>query len=170
MLHRQEIDLAVTELADRPAAGLKAFTLLKLPLVLLVRADAPPASTQATCGPPAPQPPTPLIAYRRASDPHQAVPQRDCAAAGYQWTVARSRRVRWIWWKPTSPTGFGVGLSVEVPEGPTAAPGSRALPLPGFPAVDRRRALAGQIACCYPPLFLELIKARAVELRGKTPR
>ena len=35
-LQKQEIDLAITELADKPAAGLRAQSLLRLPLVLLV--------------------------------------------------------------------------------------------------------------------------------------
>ena len=46
LLQRQEIDLAITELADRPAPGLKACTLLKLPFVLIVRQDSPIKSTR----------------------------------------------------------------------------------------------------------------------------
>ncbi len=168
LLHRQEIDLAITELADRPAAGLKAFTLLKLPLVLLVRADSALTSTRDfwNSGPARP----PLIAFGE----HQTLTRQfhnELRRRGQQWTVAVETSSMDLV-ETYVAEGFGVGLSVEVPEAPPRA-GVRTLPLPGFAPLIVAALWQGKL----PPLpaaFLDLIKARATELRGnigkRTPK
>ena len=164
LLHRQEIDLAVTELADRPAAGLKAFTLLKLPLVLLVRADSPLHSTRDlwTAGTARQS----LIAFGE----HQTLTKQfhnELRRRGYQWTVGIETSSMDLV-ETYVAEGFGVGLSVEVPE-THRRPGIKALPLPGFPPLIVAALWQGKL----PPLpaaFLELIKTRAAELRGKSEK
>ena len=162
MLHRQEIDLAITELADRPATGLKAFTLLKLPLVLLVRADYPLSSTRDlwTSGVVR----QPLIAYGE----HQTLTrqfQSELRRRGHQWPVTIEASSMDIV-EAYVAEGFGLGLSVDVPES-TLRPGVKALPLPGFTPLIVAALWQGKL----PPLpaaFLDLIKVRATELRSRS--
>ena len=161
MLHRQEIDLAVTELADRPAAGLKALTLLKLPLILLVRADSPLSSTKELWNAGITRPP--LIAF----GDHQTLTrqfQNEMRRRGHQWPVAIETSSMDLV-ETYVAEGFGVGLSVEVPEAPRRA-GIKALALPGFAPLIVAALWQGKLPP-LPALFLELIKSRAGELRGK---
>ena len=161
MLHRQEIDLAITELADRPAAGLKALTLLKLPLILLVRADSPLSSTRELWASGTVR--QRLISYGE----HQTLTRQfhnELRRRGHQWPVSIETSSMDLV-ETYVAEGFGVGLSVEVPDGPRR-PGVKALPLPGFSPLIVAALWQGKL----PPLpaaFLELIKARAAELRGK---
>ena len=161
MLHRQEIDLAITELADRPAVGLKALTLLKLPLILLVRADSPISSTKELWNAGITLPP--LIAFSE----HQTLTRQfhnELRRRGHQWTVTIETSSMDLV-ETYVAEGFGAGLSVDVPEAPRRA-GIRALPLPGFAPLIVAALWQGKLPP-LPALFLELIKARAGELRGK---
>ncbi len=163
MLHRQEIDLAVTELADRPAAGLKALTLLKLPLSLLVRMDSPLSSTKELWNSGVARPP--LIAF----GDHQTLTRQfhnEMRRRGHQWPVTIETSSMDLV-ETYVAEGFGVGLSVEVPEAPRRA-GIRALALPGFAPLVVAALWQGKLPP-LPALFLELIKSRAGELRGKKP-
>ena len=85
LLLRQEIDLAITEIADRPAPGIKACTLLKLPLVLLMRQDSPVKSARELLShDPIRQP---LIAY----GDHQTLTRQfrhELARRGRQWPIS----------------------------------------------------------------------------------
>ena len=160
LLQQQEIDLAVTELADRPTAGLKAHTLLRLPLVLLVRRDSPLKNarefwTSETIR-------QPLVAYGE----HQTLTkqfQGELRRKGHRWTVSVEASSMDLV-ETYVAEGFGIGLSVTVP-GTTLRPALRALPLPGFAPLIVAVLWQGKL----PPLpaaFLDLIKARAVEING----
>ena len=157
MLHRQEIDLAITELADRPAAGLKACTLLKLPLVLLVRADAGLSSTRElwTTGTAR----QPLIAYSE----HQTLTRQfhnELRRRGHQWNVAiESSSMDLV--ETYVAEGFGIGLSVEVPETHRRA-GVKALSLPGFAPLIVAALWQGKL----PPLPATLFGTHQSPRRG----
>ena len=165
LLQQQEIDLAITELADHPTAGLKAHTLLRLSPVLLVRQDSPLKHardlwTSETVR-------LPLVAYGE----HQTLTkqfQAELRRKGHRWTVSVEASSMDLV-ETYVAEGFGVGLSVHVP-GTTLRPTLRALPLPGFAPLIVAALWQGKL----PPLpaaFLELIKARAVEMNnpGKKP-
>ena len=158
MLQAQEIDLAITELADRPAAGLRAHTLLRLPLVLLVPQDSTHRSAREF--------------LRGEVITHSLVAYGDHETLARQFHgELRRRGHRWpLTIEATSmdlvetyaAEGFGVGLSVDVPGG-RERPGLRALPLTGFKPLVVAALWQGKL----PPLpgaFLELVKARAAEM------
>ena len=160
LLQRQEIDLAITELADRPTAGLKAHTLLRLPLVLLVRQDSELKSAKE------------LWETSTVRQPLVAYSERQTLTRQFQ-NELRRRNHRW----PVSveassmdlvetyvAEGFGVGLSVAVPQGRRRS-GLRELPLPGFAQLVVAVLWQGKLAA-LPETFLDLVKARAEELNG----
>ena len=160
-LQRQEIDLAITELADKPAAGLRAHTLLRLPLVLLVPKGSPLKSAREL--------------WSAEVVPHGLIAYGDSQTLACQFHAELRRRGhRWpLTIEATSmdlvetyvAEGFGIGLSVHVPGG-RERPGLRMLPLPGFKPLVLAALWQGKL----PPLpaaFLELVKAQAREMMGK---
>ena len=160
-LQRQEIDLAITELADKPAAGLRAHTLLRLPLVLLVPEDSPLRSARELWS--AEVVPHGLIAYgdsqTLACQFHAELRRR-----GHRWPLAIEATSMDLV-ETYVAEGFGIGLSVQVPGG-RERPGLRRLPLPGFKPLVLAALWQGNL----PPLpaaFLELVKARARAMMGK---
>ena len=159
LLHAQEIDLAVTELADHPAPGLKAATLLKLPLVLLTRQDSPVKSARELFS----HDPIrhPLVAYggeqTLTRQFHQELRRR-----GHQWPISVEASSMDLV-ETYVAEGFGLGLSVDVPGKRRLHPELKTLPLPGFAPLVIAALWQGKL----PPLpaaFLELIKTRAAEL------
>lgn len=162
LLAKGEIDLAITELDGRPAAGLHSLTLLKLPLVLLVGKDVPIKHARdlwARVDEPIAHP---LIALSG----HVAIPKI------FADELRRHARRRW----PVSlevnalslvetyaAEGFGIGLTVAAPGAPALPANLRRLPLPGFAPVVIAALWQGKLAP-LPAAFLELVKARAVAL------
>lgn len=160
MLRKQEIDLAITELADRPAAGLKACTLLRLPLVLLVRADSPLRSAREIWASDVIR--HPLIGYGEHLTLTRQF-QSELRRRGHTWRVSIEASSMDIV-ETYVAEGFGVGLSVEVPKARRQT-GLKILPLPGFAPLIVAALWQGKL----PPLpaaFLELVKTRAAELRA----
>ena len=159
LLQQQEIDLAITELADKPAPGLKACTLLKLPLVLLVRQDSPVKSAKELLAQDAVR--HALIAYAD----HQTLTrqfQQELRRRGCRWPVSIEASSMDLV-ETYVAEGFGLGLSVQVPENRRQHPGLKLLPLPGFAPLVIAALWQGN----PPPLaatFLELVRARAAEL------
>ena len=165
LLGRHEIDMAITEMADRPAAGIKAQTLLRLPLVLLVREDSPLKSTRE------------LWTEDTIRQPLVALAENQTLTRQFQDELRRRHGRQW----PVSieassidlvetyvAEGFGVGLSVLVP-GESARHGRsalRTLPLTGFSPLIVAALWQGKL----PPVpagFLELAKKRAAEMQRK---
>ena len=87
LLQKQEIDLAVTELGGRPAAGLKAATLARLPPVLLVRRDSPFQAARELWTGDGGTVPHPLIAYAETAALTKGF-QDDLRRRGRQWPLA----------------------------------------------------------------------------------
>ena len=158
LLRKHEIDLAITELEGKPAAGLCSATLFTLPLILLV-------------------PDTLKIAnaadlWRRGSPSETliALPPDEVVTKHFQ-SRLRQLRVNWRIGVQVSAMdlipiyvslGFGVGLSIAAP-GAALTPGVKALPLPTFPPLVVA-ALWQKNLSAPNTAFLEAIRARAGEL------
>ncbi|MDQ3545002.1 MAG: LysR family transcriptional regulator substrate-binding protein, partial [Verrucomicrobiota bacterium] len=128
LLQKQEIDLAVTELEGKPAAGLNSTVLFKLPLVLIV-----PRRWK----------------IKAAADLWRGIGKREtlislpAIEAMVRQFHFRLKRLGFHW--PTRvevsamdlipiyvSLGFGAGLSIKIPRAKIASE-LRILPLPGFP-------------------------------------
>jgi DNA-binding transcriptional LysR family regulator len=161
LLQRQEIDLAITELADRPAPGLKAATLLKLPPVLLTLRDSPIRSARE------------LWTREIIEEPLIVISEGAILTKLFQNELRRRNR-RWpVAVEASSLTlvetyvaeGFGLGLSVAASR-MLENPALRALPLPGFAPLVVAALWQGKL----PPLpaaFLESVKVRAAQMAAE---
>ena len=163
LLTRHEIDMAITELADRPAAGIKAHTLLRLPPVLLVRADSTlKAAREIWAGDKILHP---LIALGENQTLTRQFHDELRRRHDRQWPVSiEASSVELI--ETYVGEGFGVGLSVLVPGKPArrSGPPLRTLPLAGFAPLVVAALWQGKL----PPVpagFLELAKKRAAEMQ-----
>ena len=163
LLTRHEIDMAITEMADRPAVGIKAHTLLRLPLVLLVRADSTLKSVRE------------IWAEEKISHPLVALGEHQTLTRQFHDELRRRHGRLW----PVSieassielvetyvSEGFGVGLSVLVPGKPVRHGGAalRTLPLTGFAPLIIAALWQGKLLP-VPAGFLELAKKRAAEMQ-----
>lgn len=163
LLRKHEIDLAITELEGKPAAGLSSATLFTLPLVLLV-----PDSLKIVNA---------ADLWRRGSPSETliALPPDEVVTKQFQSRLGQMR-VNWRIRVQVSAMdlipiyvslGFGVGLSIAAP-GAMLTPGVKALPLPKFPPLVVA-ALWQKNLSAPNTAFLQAIRARARELGG-TPR
>lgn len=162
LLGKQEIDVAITEIEGKPAAGLHALTLLKLPLVLLVAKNLPVRHAKD------------LWAEKDAPIAHPliAFPERATITKLFADGLRRHARRRWnvslevnslALVETYAAEGFGVGLSVLQPGAPTLRDDLRRLPLPGFAPMIIAALWQGKLAP-LPTAFLGLVKARATAL------
>ena len=166
LLTRHEIDMAITEMADRPAAGIKAHTLLRLPLVLLVRADSTlKAARELWTEEKILQPLIALGEHQTLTRQfHDELRRRH----GRQWPVAiEASSIELV--ETYVSEGFGVGLSVLVPGKPANHGGRslRTLPLTGFAPLIIAALWQGKLSP-VPAGFLELAKKRAAEMQRGT--
>jgi DNA-binding transcriptional LysR family regulator len=159
MLRKQEVDLAITELEGRPAAGIHCCELLKLPLQLLVSPNRRIRSA------------TELWKKGEIVDPLISMPASETISKLFRDGL---RKVGVDW--PTSVevssldlipsyvrAGFGIGLSVVAP-GEKPPVKIRLLPLPSFPPLIIAAIWQGKM----PPIaeaFLGSIKSHARTLQ-----
>jgi DNA-binding transcriptional LysR family regulator len=159
MLRKQEVDLAITELEGRPAAGIRCQELLKLPLQLLVSPNRRIRSASE------------LWKKGEIIDPLICMPASETITKLFREGL---RKVGVDW--PTSVevssldlipsyvrAGFGIGLSVVAP-GEKPPVKIRLLPLPGFPPLIIAAIWQGKM----PPIadaFLASVKAHAGTLQ-----
>ena len=164
LLGKQEIDLAITEIEGKPAAGLQSLTLLKLPLCLLVSKALPIRHARDLWAKEDAPIPYPLIAF----------PERATITKLFADELRRHARRRWgvslevnalALVETYAAEGFGVGLSVLQPGAPTLPEGLRRLPLPGFAPMVVAALWQGKLSP-LPAAFLELVRARASSLAG----
>ena len=158
LLRKHEIDLAISELEGKPAAGLCSATLFTLPLVLIV-----PESLGITSA---------ADLWRRGnpSETLIALPPEEVVTKQFH---ARLRQLRLNWPIGVQVSaidlipiyvslGFGVGLSIAAP-GAALSPGLKALPLSKFPPLVI--AALWQKGLSAPnTAFLEEVKQRAREI------
>jgi DNA-binding transcriptional LysR family regulator len=157
-LERGEIDLAVTVLNGKSAAGLQSITLLKLPLILLMPKNSP---IKSVCE---------LWKRDRIGEPLICLAPNEIICREFQQQLAKIG----VDWFPSIEVstlnlvtayvknGYGIGLSVQVPN--AAFPSEvRAVPLPDFPEITfgaMWRGKAGPLA----QAFVEELQKRAKHL------
>ena len=130
LLLKEELDLAVTAVEKKPAAGLRSAALAELPLVLLV-----PKSSRVTAA-------EQLWQRDKIDEPLICLPAAEAICKNFQQGMARLG----VDWFPSIEVssldlietyvanGFGIGLSVRVPQA-KLAPNARVVPLPDFAPV-----------------------------------
>jgi DNA-binding transcriptional LysR family regulator len=158
MLQREELDLAVTIIEKKSAPGIHSLALIELPLVLLVPNNSPLKSAQE------------LWAKDRIDEPLVCLPEHESVCKNFQQGLSRAG----IDWFPSLEVssidlvetyvanGFGVGLSVYVPQGRNL-PEIRALPLVGFSPVVVGALWRGKPSNLLQA-FLDEMQARAKRL------
>ena len=158
LLQKQEIDLAITELEDKPPAGTKCLALVKLPLILLVSTDQKFQSAKQLWR--KAKPDEALISM----PPHEVISklfQRGLEKLGIEWQP----RVEVSSLDLVSAyvnSGFGIGVSVAAPGWKPPAK-VRVFPLPDFPPL----VIAALWQDRLPPIaesFLEKIKRQVAEI------
>ena len=130
LLLKEELDLAVTAIEKKPAAGLHSIALIELPLVLLVKKDSPITAADQ------------LWRRDKIEDPLLCLPAVEVVCKNFQQGLARLS----VDWFPSIEvssldlietyvaSGFGIGVSVHVPKA-RLSPNVRAVPLPDFAPV-----------------------------------
>ena len=130
LLQMEELDLAITAIEKKPAPGLHSVALVKLPLVLLV----PKGSRVTAAGQ--------LWEQDKIAEPLICLPAAEALCKNFQQGLARLG----VDWFPSMEVssvdlietyvanGFGIGLSVQVPN-TKLLPTVRRLPLPDFAPV-----------------------------------
>jgi DNA-binding transcriptional LysR family regulator len=158
LLTNDEVDLVVTMIESKPAAGLQSLVLLELQLVLLVEKSSRFKSVEE------------LWALDKITDPLICLPAHETMTKNFQ---ARLTEMGVEWFPSIEASsadlvesyvasGLGIGLSVNVP-GKSLPKNVRALPLTGFPT-----ALVGALwRGKNTPLldaFLDMARQRAREM------
>ena len=130
LLQKEELDLAITAIENKPAPGLHSAALVKLPLVLLV-----PKVSRVTAA-------RQLWEQDKIAEPLICLPAAEALCKNFQQGLARLG----VDWFPSMEVssvdlietyvanGFGIGLSVQVPN-TKLLPTVRRLPLPDFAPV-----------------------------------
>jgi DNA-binding transcriptional LysR family regulator len=125
LLHREDLDLAITLIERKPSPGIRSAPLLELPLVLLVEKNSPLSS------------PEELWKQDRIQQPLICLPAAETISKNFQQGLSRLD----VDWFPSIEVssvdlietyvanGFGIGVSIQLPGG-RLAPEVRALPLP----------------------------------------
>lgn len=161
MLREHEVDLAVTLLETKPTAGIRFEPLLKIPMILLVEADAGWKSAAEILRE---STPVPLIALA-PREQLSLIFQKELTRRSLCWpTRIETSSLELI--EAYVGHGFGVGLSLEVP-GRSLPPSLRALPLRGFPKLTFGAMWSGRLPAPAAS-FLELARVRARELSRET--
>ena len=157
LLHRDEIDLAVTLIEKKAPAGLRSLVLLELPLVLLVEKSSKVTSAEQ------------LWKQDRIDETLICLPAGEAICRKFQQKLSELE----VDWFPAIEAssadlietyvahGLGIGVSVAVPK--TLPPNVRAVPLPDFPPVQIGALWRGKTT----PLlqgFLDEMQRRAKEI------
>jgi DNA-binding transcriptional LysR family regulator len=154
------IDLAITILQGKPPPGLHAEELIQLPLVLL----APKSSSIKSAGQ--------LWELDKIEEPLISLPSNEVPCKLFQDQLSRLG----VDWFPSVEVssldlveiyaikGYGVGLSVQVPEIKTS-PDLKVLPLPDFPPVSVGMLWRGK-PNSLTQMLLDELRKRAVKLKA----
>ncbi len=158
LLQKEELDLAVTTIEKKPAAGLHTKVLVELPLVLLVPKDSPIASADQ------------LWKSDRIHEPLICLPAAEAVSRNFQQGLLRLG----VDWFPSIEVssidlietyvagGFGIGVSVQVP-GAKSSARVRTISLPNFEPVALGAIWRGK-ASALVETFLNEIQLRARQL------
>jgi DNA-binding transcriptional LysR family regulator len=165
LLDAGEIDLAITVIERKKAAGVRARALLELPLILLVKDTQ--RLTHAHDLWTRDKIEETLISFRR-NDPVSLHFQLGLQHVGVEWfpgiEVNSARLIECY-----VAHGYGIGATVATPEFQTPK-GIRALTLPNFPKITIGAAWTGKLSAIAQQ-FLEEIEREATSIRKKrSPR
>ena len=158
LLQKEEIDLAVTLIEKKTAAGIHSLVLLELPMVLLVAKNSRITSAEQ------------LWARDKIDEPLICLPQGEAICKHFQ---QRLNQLGVDWFPSIEASsvdlietyvanGLGVGVSVALPKRPPP-PGARALPLPDFAPVVIGAMWRGRTTPLLQA-FLEEMRSRAKQL------
>lgn len=156
LLQGQEIDLAITEMAGKPAPGLRSEPLVKLPLVLLVPADC----TFRTAREVWTSQTLPLIGFPESETLTRLFLDHLHKLEVHWPLTLQVSGLELI--ETYAAAGFGAGVGPQIP-GHVYRKGVKALQLPGFPNFVVSALWQGKL----PPLadhFLKLVRKRAEQL------
>jgi DNA-binding transcriptional LysR family regulator len=157
-LERQEIDLGLTLLSERPTPGITTVPLLQMPLMLIVPRKSRFKSAED------------LWKLDRIEEALITLPAYEALCRNFQEGLSR----RGLDWFPSIEVsslklieiyvanGYGIGLFLDVPK-MALVPEVRSLPLPGFEPVTFGAMWHGK-ATPIIEAFLEAVKTRAKEL------
>jgi DNA-binding transcriptional LysR family regulator len=160
-LEKQEVDLALTLLSERPPAGFQTLLLLQMPLILIVPRQSRWQSADQ------------LWALDRISEPLITLPTYEAICRNFQRGLAQ----RGLDWYPSIEVsslnlvetyvanGDGIGLFLDVPKMKLASR-LRRLPLPDFEPVSFGAMWRGKSTPVIDA-FLEVVKDRAKELTSE---
>lgn len=158
LLAKDEIDLAITLIEKKPAAGLQSLVLLELPMVLLVEQGGQIKSAEE------------LWARDKIVEPLICLPAQEALTKRFG---ARLQELGVEWFPAIEASsaglietyvasGLGIGVSVEVPGKPLPK-NVRALPLPDFPPAVIGALWRGKKTAVLDA-FLDMARQRALEL------
>jgi DNA-binding transcriptional LysR family regulator len=164
LLQKEELDLAVTTIEKKPAPGLHSVALVKLPLVLLI-----PKSSGVTAA-------SQLWQQDKIEEPLICLPAAEAICKNFQRGLARLG----VDWFPSMEVssldlietyvanGFGIGLSVAVPQ-TKLAPNVRVAPLPDFAPVVLGVLWRGKTSALLQA-FLDEFQLRSKRFPQLTPK
>ena len=151
LLQAREVDMAITLVESKPAAGMHVKLLIELPLILLVgrKHRIKKADELWT---------RPKIDHTLISFPHTGIVflhfQKGLRKHGVEWMCGIEVNSLELLESYVA-QGYGIGLSVAVP-GARLPSGLRALPLPGFPNVKVGAIWAGKLSPMAGDLLAEV--------------
>jgi DNA-binding transcriptional LysR family regulator len=164
LLLKEELDLAVTAVEKKPASGLRSVALAELPLVLLV-----PKSSRITAA-------DQLWQRDKIEEPLICLPAAEAVCKNFQQGLGRLG----VDWFPSIEVssldlietyvanGFGIGLSVQVPQA-KLSPNARAVPLPDFAPVVLGVMWRGKTSALLQA-FLDEMQLRAKRFSPSTSK
>ena len=155
LLLKEELDLAVTAIEKKPAAGLHSIALVELPLVLLVQKNSPVTAADQ------------LWKRDKIEEPLLCLPAAEVVCKSFNQGLARLG----VDWFPSIEVssldlietyvanGFGIGVAVQVPKA-KISPNVRALPLPDFAPIVLGAMWRGKTSALLQA-FLDEMQLRA---------
>ena len=158
LLQKEELDLAVTLIEKKSSPGIRSVSLLELPLALLVEKSSPITNAEQ------------LWKKDKIDEPLICLPSAEAMCKNFQQTLARME----VDWFPSIEvssvdlietyvaSGFGVGLSVQIPRGKLSSD-VRMVPLTGFDPVIMGALWRGKSSALLQA-FLDELQLRAKQL------
>jgi DNA-binding transcriptional LysR family regulator len=155
LLLKEELDLAVTAIEKKPAAGLHSIALVELPLMLLVEKNSRLTAADQ------------LWQRDKIEEPLLCLPSAEVVCKNFQQGLTRLG----VDWFPSIEvssldlietyvaSGFGIGVSVQVPKA-KLSPNVRAVPLPDFAPVVLGAMWRGKTSALLQT-FLDEMQLRA---------